>query len=307
MRLQTRAPGKINVCLLLGPPRASDGRHELASVVQAVTLADRVVLELDEAERGDPQVEWRATPRPAIVGRHSTDRVECEGVDPAGNLALRAIALFRRETGWDGPPVTITIDKRIPVAGGMAGGSADAGAALRLLHHATGGSDLDALERVAAELGADVPSQVRPARMLITGAGERLERVPGISRFGVVVVPDSEGLATAEVFREADRLGLCRDAAALAAGTERIRGALPDLPGELCVNELEPAALSLRPRLATTLAALRESGADVAMISGSGPTALGLFHDDDAARDAAAVVPGAIFCRSAGRQFAEVT
>lgn len=290
MRLQTRAPGKINVCLLLGPPRAQDGRHELATVVQAVTLADRVVLELDED-----------------APRDSPDRVECPGVEPAGNLALHALELFRRETGWAGPPVTITIDKRIPVAGGMAGGSADAGAVLRLLHHATGASELDALESLAAGLGADVPSQVQPSRMLLTGAGERIERVPGIARFGVVVVPDRDGLPTADVFREADRLGICRDGAALAAGSAKLRAALPDLPEELCVNELEPAALSLRPRLAARLDRLRGAGADVAMISGSGPTALGLFHDVDAAREAVAALPGAVFCRSADRQFAEVT
>lgn len=287
MRLQTRAPAKVNICLLLGPPRAADGRHELASVVQAVTLADRVVLESD--------------------AEAAADRVECPGVDPAGNLALRAIGLFRRATGWDGPPVLVTIDKRIPVAGGMAGGSADAGAVLRLLQLVAGGPELDVLESLAIELGADVPSQVQPSRMLISGAGERLERVPGVTRFGVVAVTDSEGLATADVFGEADRLGICRDAEALAAGIGQLRAALPDLPARLCVNELEPATLSLRPHLAMTLDRLRDAGADVAMIAGSGPTAIGLFYDADAGRAAAATIPGAIFCRSAGREFAEVT
>ncbi len=287
MRLQTRAPGKVNVCLLLGPPRAGDGRHELASVVQAVTLADRVVLETDSDA--------------------AADRVDCPGVDPAGNLALRAIELFRRATGWDGPPVLITIDKRIPIAGGMAGGSADAGAVLRLLQLACGRPELAQLESLAAELGADVPSQVQPSRMLITGAGERLERIGGVARFGIVAVPDNEGLATAAVFREADRLGICRDAGELAAGIERLRAALPDLPAELCVNELQPATLSLRPRLGATLDRLRDAGAGVAMIAGSGPTAIGLFHDADAGRAAAATIPGAVFCRSAGREFAEVT
>lgn len=287
MRLQTRAPGKVNVCLLLGPVRAADGRHELASVVQAVTLADRVVLETD------PEA--------------AADRVDCPGVDPAGNLALRAVELFRRATGWDGPPVVVTIDKRIPVAGGMAGGSADAGAVLRLLQLATGRLELEQLESLAAALGADVPSQVQPSRMLITGAGERLERIPGVTRFGIVAVPDSEGLATADVFGEADRLGICRDAATLAAGTERLRTALPELPDELCVNELQPATLSLRPRLTTTLDRLRDAGADVAMIAGSGPTAIGLFYDVAAGQSAAGAIPGSVFCRSAGREFAEIT
>lgn len=288
MRLQTKAPAKINVCLLLGPVREADGRHELVTVVQSVSLHDRVVL----TAAGDDA---------------AADEVICEGVAPEQNIAAKAIDLFRKRFGWDGPPVRVEIAKRVPVAGGMAGGSADAGAVLRLLHHHTALGSPDDLEQLGFALGADVPSQIRPGRVLATGAGEQLERVPGVARYGVVVVPSADGLSTADVYREADALGLPRSSESLARGLDLIRAALPDLPDEMCVNELEPAALSLRPDLQTTLDELSALGADRAMVSGSGPTVVGLFHDVDLAREAAGQTAGATFARSVGRDAGEVT
>jgi 4-diphosphocytidyl-2-C-methyl-D-erythritol kinase len=282
VRLETRAPGKINVCLYLGPPR-EDGRHELVSVMQSVTLADRLRL---EAGRG-------------------RDEVLCPGLD-GDNLVSAAIERFRVATGWKGEPVRISIDKRIPIAAGMAGGSADAGAALRLLARASGLENRDVLHDIAIALGADVPAQVRPGRVLATGAGERIERVPGVTRYAVLIVPGDGPLLTADVFREADRLGLPRDAAALDVALRDVRAGLPDLPDALCVNELEPAALSLRPELAETLARVREVGADVAMVSGSGPTVLGLFHDVKAAKAAREQFPGSKVAKPIGPHGGEV-
>jgi 4-diphosphocytidyl-2-C-methyl-D-erythritol kinase len=282
MRLATRAPGKINVCLFLGPTR-TDGRHELVSVMQSVSLTDRVRLE-------------------TIEGR---DEVVCPGVD-GDNLAATAITRFREATGWDGEPVRISIEKRIPVTAGMAGGSADAGAALRLLARAAGLGDGDTLLEIAAGLGADVPAQVRPGRVLATGAGERIERIPGVTRYAVLVVPAADPLPTPDVFREADRLGLPRDAPGLAAALAAVREGLPDLPDELCVNELQPAALSLRPQLQDTLDAVRDAGADVALVSGSGPTVLGLFRDTHAGRAAVARFPGASVAKPVGPHAGEV-
>jgi len=283
MRLETRAPAKINVCLFLGPTRA-DGRHELVSVMQSVSLRDRVRL---EPARGD------------------RDEVDCPGVD-GDNLAGRAIARFREITGWDGDPVRVSVKKKIPVAAGMAGGSADAAATLRLLARASGIEDRDLLLGIAADLGADVPAQVRPGRVLATGAGETIKRVPGVARYAVLVVAAGTPLATPDVFREADRLGLPRDAAGLAAARAAVVDALPDLPDELCVNELQPAALSLRPELEQTLDAVRAAGADVALVSGSGPTVLGLFHDVDAGKAAAAGFPGAVVAKPVGPHAGEV-
>lgn len=282
MRLETRAPGKINVCLFLGSARA-DGRHDLVSIMQSVTLADRLRL-----EDGD-----------------GADAVDCPGVDGV-NLVATAIAAFRARTGWRGDPVRISIDKRIPVAAGMAGGSADAGAALRLLARASGIEDRDTLHEIATGLGADVPAQVKPGRVLATGAGEQIERVPGVPRYGVLVVPADGPLLTADVFREADRLGLPRDSAGLAAALGAVRDGLPDLPDELCVNELEPAALSLRPELEATLARVRDAGADVAMVSGSGPTVLGLFHNVNAAKAAREHFPGSKVAKPIGPHGGEV-
>lgn len=265
MRLETRAPGKINVCLFLGPTRERDGRHELVSIMQSVTLADRVRIEwAEDAEQ---------------------DVVVCPGVE-GPNLAGAAIAAFRKATGWDGDPVRISIDKRIPVAAGMAGGSADAAAALRLLARASEIEDDELLHHIAVTLGADVPAQVKPGRVLATGAGEHVERVPGVARYGVLVIPGDEPLRTPDVFKEADRLGLPRKAKGLAQALDAVRQGLPDLPDELCVNELEAAAVSLRPELSETLARVKDAGADVAMVSGSGPTVLGLFHDRHAAKRA---------------------
>lgn len=286
MRLQTLAPAKINVCLLLGEPRDSDGRHELVTLMQSVSLYDRLVLTESET---------------------SSDVVVCDGVPPDRNLATEAMALFRTHYRWDGPSLQLMIDKRVPISGGMAGGSADAGGTLRLMHHATGLGSPEELEALALVLGADVPSQIRPGRVLATGAGEHLERVPGVTGYGVVIVPSPDGLSTAEVFREADRIGLVRSSDELAAGLQEVQAALPDLPDHLCVNELAPAALSLRPDLQHTLDDLTGRGADVALVSGSGPTTVGLFHDVDAARAAADELPGALLARSVGPDAGEVT
>ncbi|WP_445152288.1 4-(cytidine 5'-diphospho)-2-C-methyl-D-erythritol kinase [Baekduia sp. Peel2402] len=291
MRLETRAPGKINVCLFLGPPRA-DGRHELVSVMQSVTLADRLRLEELDGDGG-------AAP---------SDLVDCPGVE-GPNLVATAIERFRQATRWDGGAVRISIDKRLPVAAGMAGGSADAAAALRLLARAAQIEDPELLHEIAIGLGADVPAQVLPGRVLATGAGEVIERIPGVTRYGVLVVPSESGaqLSTPDVFREADRLGLPRAAQGLQQALDAVRDGLPDLPDALCVNELQPAALSLLPALEDTLRRVQEAGADVAMVSGSGPTVLGLFHDRAAAKAARdAHFPGCKVAKPVGPHGGEV-
>lgn len=285
MRLTTSAPAKINVCLFLGPLR-DDGRHEVVTVMQSISLADRVALE--QLPEGEP------------------DQIAGSGASIADNLALRAVRELRARSGVAIAPARVEIDKRIPVAAGLAGGSTDAAAALRLLARASGIEDDELLHEVAASLGSDVPGQLRPGRSLGTGAGDELRRVPGVAPYAVLVVPDMAGLATADVYAEADRLGLPRDAESLAGAHELVLEALPDLPDELCVNELAPAALSLRPDLEKRLDRLTDAGADVALISGSGPTALGLFRDGDAARDAAAQFSGSLVARTVGSHAGEV-
>jgi len=256
------APAKLNLCLHLGARRA-DGLHELCSLFEPLALADPI--ELSEAAR---------------------DEVVCPGVE-GENLVARALAALR-ERAWERPPLRVEIEKRIPVAAGLGGGSADAAAVLRLA-----AGEVGDLEAVAAELGADVPSQLRPALALVRGAGERVERLPEPAPHAVVLLPDGGGLATADVFAEADRLGLGRDPGELAELAARLRvaageGASPLAYAELLVNDLEPAARSLRPRVGEALGALRAAGAPLALLAGSGPTAFGLFASLDDARASAA-------------------
>jgi 4-diphosphocytidyl-2-C-methyl-D-erythritol kinase len=261
------APAKVNLGLFLGPTRAQDGRHELVTVMQSISLADELTLE-------------RA---PAGVER---DEVVCPGVPgaPAENLAGLALKAFRMVTGWDAPPLRLSIHKRIPVAAGLGGGSADAAAALRLARHASGFGDDRLLRELGAGLGADVPAQIAPGRWLATGAGEMLEGLadPNPASFGLLVLPAAAGLSTAEVYGEADRLGLGRTAQALAERREALRRALElsaPVPAEreLLENDLQRAAISLRPKIAPVLDEVREAGADLVLVSGSGPTVVGLF------------------------------
>lgn len=266
MKLTAAAPGKINLCLFLGPTRA-DGRHELVTVFESVSLSDELTL---------------------TVLQGGADRVVCPGVSGA-NLAGAALSGLRAR-GWSGPPVEVTINKRIPVAAGMAGGSADAAATLRLAR-ALGETDPrwrveEAwLWELAAELGADVPSQLVPGVSLGLGAGERVEQAAPPATHALAIVPLGVELATPDVFREADRLELPRGSEELGWMLERLSGRLRHgarLPAELLVNDLEPAARSLCPPVGDALAALREAGAEAALVCGSGPTCAGIWWGEGA-------------------------
>jgi 4-diphosphocytidyl-2-C-methyl-D-erythritol kinase len=175
------------------------------------------------------------------------------------------------------------IDKQIPVAGGMGGGSADAAAVLRMARCLAPVSDEDVAE-LAASLGADVPSQLRPGLALGTGAGDVIQALDPLAPHAFAIVPQAFGLSTADVYREADRLGSPRDASELAARARQIRAGAPMAQ----VNDLQPAAVSLRPQIGAALDAVRETGADHAMVSGSGPTVFGLYQGEDAAQRAKA-------------------
>jgi 4-diphosphocytidyl-2-C-methyl-D-erythritol kinase len=263
--LTLRAPAKLNLCLYLGPGRA-EGLHEIRSLFCPLTLADRIV-----------------------VSDADADQVICPGVE-GPNLAQEALTALRAR-GWRRSPARVEIEKRIPVAAGLGGGSADAAALLRLAR-----DEVDGVAELAAGLGADVPSQLDPAFALVGGAGERVEPLPPPGQFGAVLLPAEEGLRTADVYAEADRLGLGRDLGELDAIAAKLRaaatdGASPlDYP-ELLVNDLAQAALSVRPEIGASLTTLRDAGAAVALVAGSGPTAFGLFEDIVAADRAAEALP----------------
>jgi len=257
MRLRTLAPAKVNLSLFLGPVRP-DRRHELVTLFQSLSLADEVLLETDAVD---------------------SDQVICPGVE-GENLAATALAALR-ERGWDGPPVRLSISKRIPLAGGMGGGSADAAAALRLAAAVAPGRP-DELDRVAASLGSDVPSQLVAGVALGTGAGDLAERYEPLAPHAYVVLPADARLAAAAVYAEADRLGLGRPAAELrdlyAALVDALGpvGRAGRIPERLLVNDLQEAAVSLCPAIGDLLDALTSIGAERALVSGSGPTTIGI-------------------------------
>jgi 4-diphosphocytidyl-2-C-methyl-D-erythritol kinase len=255
------APAKLNLCLYVGPKR-EDGLHEIRSLFEPLELAD----ELKLTEAGE-------------------DEVICEGIE-GPDLTAKALAALR-EHGWDGPPLRIEVTKRVPVAAGLGGGSADAAAVLRLAR-----GQVEGLRSIAARIGADVPSQLQPRACLVAGAGEVIEPVPPPAEHGVVLIPQSEGLATADVYAEADRLRSPRGDSELEAIRRRLRDAVDEGGSPLdyrehLVNDLQPAAISLRPTIEDALRALEEAGAAHAMVTGSGPTAFGLYPTADEAVAAA--------------------
>lgn len=275
MRVEQRAPAKVNLVLHVGP-RRGDGLHTLCSLFASLDLADGLGVE--------------------VAGKE--DEVICPGVE-GENLAARALAAFRAAAGGiDLAPLRVTIDKRVPVAAGLGGGSADAAAVLRAANELAG-APLGAheLRRAGARVGSDVPSQIAPRAALVTGAGEEVEPIE-LEPVSLVLVPQREGLSTAAVYAELDRLR--------AAGDLQVRERLDPHPLRRLAraptrvlaagleNDLEPAALSLRPALAQPLAELRRTGALAARIAGSGPTAFGVFEDPAAAAAAARAIPGAI-------------
>jgi 4-diphosphocytidyl-2C-methyl-D-erythritol kinase len=268
-----RAPAKVNLYLGVGAPRP-DGFHPLATVYQAVGLYDDVTVA--------DAPEW-------TVGL-----VEADDDVPLGedNIAVKAGRALVAHHGLD-RAARITIAKGIPVAGGMAGGSADAAATLialdRLWDLGTSDEDLLAL---AAALGSDVPFSLVGGTATGVGRGEVVSPVPDLTSVWWVVVLAAEGLSTPAVYRHFDDLSPDAEAepelparllAALASGS------YDDVALGLG-NDLWDAARELRPELAATEADLAGVGADAILLSGSGPTMLMLYGDVGAARSAAAEV-----------------
>jgi 4-diphosphocytidyl-2-C-methyl-D-erythritol kinase len=268
--LRDRAFAKVNLVLHVGP-RRDDGLHELCSLLASIELADE--LRISRAAGG-------------------RDTVRCPGVE-GENLVARALAAFRARTGAEIGPLDVEVDKRIPIAAGLGGGSADAAAALRAANELAGHPlDADGLRALGAEVGADVASQIEPGPALVRGAGERVEAA-SLPPMWLVLLPSPRGLSTARVYAELDRLGGGRRGLDPESLRALVETPLPLLAAAV-ENDLEPAALSLRPELEAGLRALRGAGALAAALSGSGPTAFGLFPDGDAARWAASSIPGAL-------------
>jgi 4-diphosphocytidyl-2-C-methyl-D-erythritol kinase len=265
--IRTLAPAKVNLVLRVGPA-ASSGLHEICSLFASLELADEVE-----------------------VAVAVEDSVECAGVD-GPNLASAAIERLRQYAP-SLPPIRVRIDKRIPVAAGLAGGSADAAAVMRAAnsYHELP-FDEEQLREIAAPLGSDVPSQIVPAHAIVTGTGERVERV-SLPPVAVVLVPAAVGLATADVYAKADQMGLARASLDGADLDQLAKLPVEELAARL-ENDLQPATLRLRPELQESIDALRAAGALGAQVSGSGPTVFGLFATREAAQAAATQIPGAL-------------
>ncbi|MGV0837428.1 4-(cytidine 5'-diphospho)-2-C-methyl-D-erythritol kinase [Mycolicibacterium thermoresistibile] len=287
-----QVPGKVNLYLEVGDLR-EDGYHELTTVFHAVSLFDEVtvrnadVLSLEMS--GDGAATLPADER---------------------NLAWRAAELMAEHVGR-APDVAISIDKAIPVAGGMAGGSADAAAVLVAMNTLWElGVPRADLHTLAARLGSDVPFALHGGTALGTGRGEELATVLARSTFHWVLAFAAGGLSTPAVFGEIDRL---REATASGGSAnrslpERLRDPEPLLaalasgdPVELAPllgNDLQPAALSLNPALRRTLRAGAAAGALAGIVSGSGPTCAFLCRSAAAAVDVGTELAGAGVCRT---------
>jgi 4-diphosphocytidyl-2-C-methyl-D-erythritol kinase len=303
-RVTVRVPAKINLQLAVGPPRP-DGYHSLVTVFHAISLFD----ELTVTPAGTDSV--------TVTGEQA-------GLVPAtgDNLALRAVDALRAElqrrasawgtsaqgtrapvTGPAGGGVTVAIAKRIPVAGGMAGGSADAAAALVACNELWGaGLTQPELCAVAGEVGSDVAFAVLGGTAVGRGRGEQLAPVPGVpGPYHWVVALAAGQLSTPGVYRELDRMRGAAGApepelraelmSALRAGDVAALGAALS-------NDLQAPALSLFPALGKTLSAGREFGALGALVSGSGPSCFFLARDAGHAADLAGRLSGAGVCRA---------
>lgn len=278
------APGKINVSLRVGPLRA-DGYHSVASVYLAVSLFEEVTA--------------TAADRPGIrvaVDGGGPLNIPAAGI-PLGpdNLVARAAAALADHAGYRQPAVDLVITKRVPVAGGMGGGSADAAAALLACNELFGtGLDAAELAVLGAKLGADVPFALAGGAAVGLGTGSRLTTVPAAQPLYWVLVASTSGLSTPAVYGRLDALRAeagstatepeAADPAVLAA---LAAGNAASLAGVIH-NDLQPAALSLAPGLAGVLRQGEELGALAGVVSGSGPTLAFLAADAaDAARLAA--------------------
>lgn len=280
-----RVPAKINLTLHVGPLRR-DGYHELATVFHAVSLYD------DLSARPADGITLE------VVGG-------VEGVPPGPeNLALRAARLLSEHTGVpDG--VHLRLTKRIPVAGGLAGGSADAAAALVACDALwRTGLTREELREVAAPLGSDVPFLLLGGTAVGTGRGERLTPALARGEHHWVLACSSDGLSTPAVYAECDRLRAGRS-----VGTPRVpadmmhalRTGDPEALGRCLANDLQPAATALRPDLARTLTVGLGEGALGAVVSGSGPTVAFLVRSSEAALDLSVALTASGTCARVDR------
>jgi len=278
-----RVPAKVNLELVVGAP-GDDGYHDLATVYQAVSLFDDVT---------------------ALPGDHLTVSIEGEGAGDVptddDNLALVAARVLADHIGVE-PHAHLHIHKAIPVAAGLAGGSADAAGALLALDHLWEARlDRDELVELAARVGSDVPFALVGHTAMGLGRGDKLTPALARGHFHWVFAFADGGLSTAQVYSELDRLrsGSVRPEPRVSDSLmSALRAGNAVTLGSALANELQRAAVSMRPNLTMTLDVGDEYGALGAVVSGSGPTCAFLARDEEHALDLAVALTASGTCRS---------
>lgn len=282
--MTARVPAKVNLQLSVGARRA-DGYHELVTVFHAVSIFDEVT-----AMDGDP-----GSGITLSVDGSNGASMPIDGT----NLAWRAAAALAAYADVVAD-VKLVIRKAIPMSGGMAGGSADAAGALiacdALWRTGLGREELD---KLAARLGSDVTFSLHGGTAIGTGRGEVLTRALISGQFHWVCAFSNDGLSTPEVYSELDRLrgiGRAKQPAVSQALMSALRRGDAAAVGRNLINDLQPAAISLRPRLDLLLETGRDYGALGAIVSGSGPTCVFLARDAEHALDLAVALTGCGQC-----------
>lgn len=297
--VRVRAPGKVNLSLRVGPLQA-DGFHPLATIFQAVALYEEVTA--TQVAPGAGISLTVAGPQAGVVPRDAT------------NLAWRAADLLARHTGVPAD-VALHVTKGVPVAGGMAGGSADAAAALVACDSLWDtGLSRPELAMLAAELGSDVPFPLLGHTAVGTGRGQILTPAMTRGEFHWVFAVQAEGLSTPQVFAAYDELvrdAPAPDPASDAAIMSALRAGDAVALGGALHNDLQTAALSLRPSLGEVMDVAHEAGALGVVVSGSGPTVAALARSRQHALAVAATwtsrgVAESVWCTTAPAQGARI-
>jgi 4-diphosphocytidyl-2-C-methyl-D-erythritol kinase len=274
------APAKVNLYLHVGP-RRPDGFHPVSSLMVFADVGDRLTLE--------PAEEFGLDVRGPHAGEVPADE---------SNLVLKAARRLLRNLSLEPPRARLVLDKQLPVAAGLGGGSSDAAAALKLLRDHLGVGLPDAeLETLAAELGSDVPACIRARAVIGEGRGERLRDAPALPALPAVLLDTGVASSTPAVYRAYDAMGAAGEARGPELGDVTT---VPALAAALAAtrNDLEPPAIALEPRIGEALDLVRaQPEALFARMSGSGSSCFALCADDDAARRLAGRLSGARVCR----------
>ena len=292
--VNVRVPAKVNLQLSVGP-REDDGFHNVVSVFQAISIFDEVKISLTEPHSGIQ----------ISISGEQTHGVPAD----SNNLAVQAALLMANEYDLD-LDIHIEIKKSIPVAGGMAGGSADAAATIVGLDYLFSlGMNREEMADIAARLGSDVPFMLNGGTAIGTGHGDQLMSALSRGTYHWVLALSSSGLSTPAVYAECDRLrtGLeIVEPQTNEALMQALLAADPESVGAALVNDLQPAACSLRPALRLVLDVGQEYGALGALVSGSGPTVAFLVADEEAGLDLAVALTSSGVVGSVARAYGPV-